>query len=67
MRACRPKDVKRREWRSTPAFGVDREAERESAHAGSGERERKLFDPSFYMFFLPPGLLYVNWVSLECC
>ena len=30
------------------------------------ERERAL-GSSFYMFFLPPGLPYVNWASQECC
>ena len=49
MRACWPKDMKRR-----------------------GEREREKRDPqtfgsSFYMFFLPLGLPYVNWASQECC
>ena len=41
VRACQPKAVKRRDWRSTPARGR--------------ERESKRFGSSFYMFFPPPG------------
>ena len=46
MRACQPKDVKRREWRSMPAHG------RESARA---------LAPLFICFFLPLGLPCANW------
>ena len=49
MRACQPKDLKRREWRST--WGRERERERAHALGGRGKR----FGFSFYMFFLPPG------------
>ena len=51
MRACHPEDVKTREWRSA----WKRERERERKHARGGERERKRFGSSFYMFFPPPG------------
>ena len=51
MRACQPKDSKRREWRSV--WG--RERERERAHTHGREREKKCFGSSFYMFFPPPG------------
>ena len=54
----RIQDWKRRDWRS--AWGGrkrERKRERESARACTLEREsqRKRFDSSFYMFFLPPG------------
>jgi len=39
MRACQPKDAKRREWRSAPVR----------------RKERECFGSSFYMFFSPPG------------
>ena len=45
MRACQPKDVKRREWKSLPACVRERvrESEREKEHThmgvGGGERE----------------------------
>ena len=31
------------------------------------ERDPKRFGSSFYMFFLPLGLPYVNWASQEGC
>ena len=61
MRACQPKDSKRREWRSA------RGRERERVREGEREKERtymgekKHFGSSFYMFFLHPGLPYSNW------
>ena len=45
----------------------ERERERKSTHVVGGERENEHFGSSFYMFFLPLGLPYVNWVSQECC
>ena len=40
MRACQPKDSKRREWRST--WGRRREGgEREKEHRHAGEEERE--------------------------
>ena len=51
VRACWPKDTKRREWGSVPARG--------------GKRESALA-PLFICFFLPLGLSYVNWASQEC-
>ena len=56
MRACQPKDLKRREWRSVPACGreTEREKEKECTQAGRGEREREPLAPIF-MFFPPPG------------
>ena len=47
MRACQPKDSKRREWRSAE------EGEKEGMHAG--ERGRKRFGSCSYMVFPPPG------------
>ena len=52
VRACQPKDAKRREWRSTPACGRERE------HA---------LAPLFICFSLPLGLPAANWASQECC
>ena len=58
IRACQPKDVKKREWGSAPAHRRERGRERERARFGS----------SFYLSFPTPlGLLYVNWASWECC
>ena len=51
VRACQPKDSKRREGCST--WGREREREKERTHAREKERER--FGSSFYMFFSPPG------------
>ena len=59
MRACRPKDMKRRE------------RERERASVCTQERERRppprTSGFSFYMSFLPRGLPYVNWARQDCC
>ena len=44
------------------------EGERERKRVHTQERERgRALGSSFYMFFLPLGLPYVNWVSQECC
>ena len=56
MRACRPKDVKRRVWRSVPVCRRERERMR--------ERALWLF---FLCFFLSLDLPCVNWASQECC
>ena len=45
MRACRPKDAKRREWGSVPVCGDERERETDPQPFGS----------SFYMSFPFPG------------
>ena len=55
MRACRPKDVKKR----APQRVGERERASECTHVSGGEREP--FGSSFYVFFLPPGLPYANW------
>ena len=54
VRACQPKDLKRREWRSAQG-GREREGERACVHARRRESMRKRFGSSFYMFFPPPG------------
>ena len=63
MRACQPKDSKRREWRSVWG-GRERvrvrEREIESTHVGERERESALALP-FICFFLHLGLPYANW------
>ena len=63
VRACQPKDLKGREWRS--AWGRERERERErerdSARMRERKRERERFGSSFYMFLLHLGLHYANW------
>ena len=58
MRACRPKNMKRRE--------------RDSGQACACRREKDTRPPttsgfSFYTFFLPLGLPYVNWARKERC
>ena len=77
IRACQPKDTKRREWKSMP----ERRREKESACTGGGVggwgreeggRERKrehasALAPPFICFFLPLGLTYENWASQGCC
>ena len=57
VRACQPKDTKRREWRSTPARERQRETER--VHTCWGERESPL--APLFVFFFPLGLPYANW------
>ena len=51
VRACRPKDAKRR----APQCVGEREGDPQS------------FGSYFNMVFLPLGLPYVNWASKECC
>ena len=51
VRACRPKDAKRRAPQCV----------------WEGGRERALWLLFLYVFFLPLGLPYVNWASQECC
>ena len=53
VRACQPKDLKEREWRSTWGRGREREGERKSTRRWEREkkRERERFGSSFYMFF----------------
>ena len=66
VRACQPKDSKRREWRSTGGRRGERERERgrerERAHARGREREgESAWAPPFICFFLHLGLPYANW------
>ena len=58
MRACQPKDLKGREWRSTWERGRKRVGERESARMW--ERKRALWLLLLYVFF-HLGLPYANW------
>ena len=39
----------------------EREGEREKERTHAGEKERKCFRSSFYVFFLHLGLPYANW------
>ena len=52
VRACQPKDAKRREWGSVRARGREKPGP---------------LAPLFICFFLPLGLPCVNWASQECC
>ena len=58
MRACQPKDSKRREWRSAQWRERVREGEREKErkHAGEKESEKVLWLLLLYVFFLHLGL-----------
>ena len=62
MRACQPKDLKRREWRGVWGRG-EREGEREKEHTlvGEKEREKALRLLLLYVFSLHLGLPYANW------
>ena len=57
VRACQPKDSKRREWRSM--WGRERERvregerEKECTHAGEKEREKALWLLFLYVFSSP--------------
>ena len=56
MKACHPKDSKRREWRSTRGRGRERvrEGERERAHSRGREREgESTSSPPFICFSSP--------------
>ena len=55
MRACQPKDSKRREWRSARGREKERGRERERAHARGREREGESPLAPPFMFFPPPG------------
>ena len=61
MRACQPKDSKRREWRSVrgrereKVREGERERERERAQACGGERESEKALWLLLLFFPPPG------------
>ena len=44
----------------------ERNRERDREHTHVGERDPRPFG-SFYKFFLPLGLPFVNWASQECC
>ena len=68
VRACQPKDLKRREWRRACWWGAGRGVERErergrqkSARTRERESKRKRFGSSFYVFFFHLGLPYANW------
>ena len=66
VRACQPKDWKRREWRSARGRQRERvrERERERAHARGREREgESALAPPFRCFFLHLSLPYVNWTQ----
>ena len=52
MRACQPKDSKRREWRSMRGRERERERERKSAHTRQRKREKALWLLLLYVF--PP-------------
>ena len=51
-------------WRES--ISTQRRKEK-SAPAHGRQRDPQPFGSSFYKFFLPLGLPYVNWVSQECC
>ena len=55
VRACQPKDLKGREWRSAWGRERERERERERDSARMRERKRERVGSSFCMFLPPPG------------
>ena len=57
VRACQPKDLKGREWRSAWGRGRETEGERKSSrtHVGEKEREKALWLLFLYVFVPPPG------------
>ena len=63
MRACQPKDSKRREWRSVWGRGRERvrDGEREKERRHEGEKESKKALWLLLCFFPPPGLPCANW------
>ena len=70
VRACQPKDLKEREWRSTWGRGREREGERKSTRRWEREkkRERERFGSSFYMFFSSTWACPMQiGLSQECC
>ena len=66
VRACQPKDLKRREWRS--AWGREREGEteKERRHAGEKERQQALWLLLLYVF-LPWACPVQVGLSQERC
>ena len=65
VRACKPKDTKRREWRSPPARRGGREREKAQAQGGCGER--KCFGFSFYVFSSTWACPMQIGLRQECC
>ena len=63
MRACQPKDLKRREWRGVWGRGEERgrEREKERTLVGEKEREKALRLLLLYVFSLHLGLPQGNW------
>ena len=59
MRACQPKDSKRREWRSAWGRGRERKS--------TCMQERKCFGSSFYMFSSTWACPMQIGLSQECC
>ena len=55
VRACRPKDLKGREWRSAWGRGRPRGRERESGQARGRKRKRESAWAPPFICFLPPG------------
>ena len=55
VRACQPKDLKGREWRSVWGRETERGRERERAQARGRGRERESTLAPPFMFFPPPG------------
>ena len=66
MRACQPKDLKGREWRSAWERG-EREGEREKEGMHRREEERARFGSSFYVFVSPWACPMQIGLSQECC
>ena len=69
VRACQPKDLKGREWRSAWGRGRETEGERKSSrtHVGEKEQEKALWLLFLYVFSSPPGPALWNWASQEGC
>ena len=70
MRACQPKDLKRREWRTTLRREREREREREKgrAHAcGEKQREKVLWLLLLYIFSSTWACPVQIGLSQECC
>ena len=65
MRACQPKDSKRREWRSV--WGRGREREKERTHTGEKEREKVLWLLLLYVFSSTWACPMQIGLSQECC
>ena len=71
MRACQPKDLKGREWRSMWERGRERDRERvrEHMHQGENEREREsaLWLLLLYVFASTWACPVQIGLRLECC